>query len=204
VPLPALSVRLGVTAVLAALALALAAADAPAAPKKPFTLTITSTSPPVAAGQQSTVTLRLTNIANPQSLGSANITVPSGFGIVSVSSDTGNVTVSGNVIQLRYMSLPPGGSVLVTSVLEVPCAPGTHTWRVAAKQANNFNGRGNDFGLKSLLPTTTVPADPGVARLQFVSQPGDAAPGARITAVDFQPDSTQLVTVRAVDACGRL
>ena len=99
-----------------------------------------------------------------QQLGSANLTAPSGYVVTSASTTQGTVTPTTMcdsttqvcVIQLRNASLAPGQSLKITiGLTSVPCTPGK--WSVQAKQANNFNGSGNDLNLdtaNSVLTTT--------------------------------------------------
>ena len=143
---------------------------------KPYTATWVSGGNPVSnppnsislpSGTTSAV-LRLTNNSNPQSLGSANITLPSDYVLVS-----GSVgTKSGNTLQVRNLNLAPGASTDITINLKTPCVgAGTETWGLIVKQANNFSGTpGNDFVRASgtAAPSSTVS---GSLSARFANQP---------------------------------
>ena len=104
----------------------------------------------------------ITNETAHQRLGAANLTAPPGYVVSSASTTQGTVTVvfdstaQAYVIQLRNAALAPGQSLKITiGLTSVPCTPGK--WSVQAKQANNFNGSGNDLNLdtaNSVLTTT--------------------------------------------------
>jgi len=153
---------------------------------KPYTATWVSGGNPVSnppnsislpSGTTSAV-LRLTNNANPQSLGSANITLPSDYVLVS-----GSVgTKSGNTLQVRNLNLAPGASTDITINLKTPCVgAGTETWGLIVKQANNFSGApGNDFVRASgtAAPSSTVSGSQCL--LRFANQPNTTKTGGTI------------------------
>ena len=150
---------------------------------KPYTATWVSGGNPVenppnsislASGSTSAV-LRLTNNANPQTLGSANITLPSDYVLVS-----GSVgTTSGNTLQVRNLNLAPGASINITINLKTPCVgAGSEAWGLIVKQANNFSGPpGNDFVLAAgkAAPSSTVSGSQCL--LRFANQPNTTATG---------------------------
>ena len=202
-PLRYISVRLLLAiAVFAAAALASLAGSAAAAPNKPYTVVVES---PVTAGATDPAyTVTLTNNAK-QTLGSANLAVPSEFAIADEPpsiTPSGTVSRAGNVLQLRNLSLASDASVTVTLGLRFPCAADDYPWTVVAKQSNDFNGTGNDFGPVSGTLSTKVTGTSGTAGLRFVNQPASAERNAQIRSVDFQPASAP-VTVEALNACGR-
>jgi hypothetical protein len=150
---------------------------------KPYTATWVSGGNPVANPPNSislpsgstSATLRLTNNANPQTLGSANITLPSDYVLVS-----GSVgTKSGNTLQVRNLNLAPGASTDITINLKTPCVgAGTEGWGLIVKQANNFSGPpGNDFvrASGSAAPSTTVSGSQCL--LRFANQPNTTKTG---------------------------
>jgi hypothetical protein len=154
---------------------------------KPYTATWVSSGDPVAnppnsielpSGTTSAV-LRLTNNANPQSLGSANITLPSDY--VLVSGSTGSK--SGNTLQVRNLNLASGASIDITINLKTPCVgAGSETWGLIVKQANNFSGPpGNDFvrSAGTAAPSTTVSGSQCL--LRFADQPATTKTGGTIT-----------------------
>jgi hypothetical protein len=181
-------------AVLALLATAMPAAPAVAAPNKPFEMNVAPASE-WAGVTDDAYTVTLTNRTATQQLGSADITIPAALTVVAGPS-SGTVT-SGNVLQLRSLGLPPGGSVTVTLGLRMPCVSGAYTWAVAAKQSNDFSGPpGNALGPVSGTRTTTVN---GSCRLRFADKPAGAEKNGQIRADAFQPASSHLVTVEALD-----
>jgi uncharacterized protein DUF11 len=128
---------------------------------KPYSVVVSPTSVPAGASVpfQATITNRSPN----QTLGSANVTVPATFTITDVAVSAGTVSRSGNTVQLRNLGIAFGKSVTATITATVPsstpCAPASFAWQVAAKQSNDFNGTGNDFGpltSDSALTTSTA------------------------------------------------
>jgi hypothetical protein len=160
---------------------------------KPYTATWLSGGTPVSnppnqvalAGGTTTAVLRLTNNASPQSLGSANITVPSGYtlngGTLSPPGGT-PPTKSGNTLQLRNLNLAPSASVDVSINVTTPCIGGTPaTWTLIVKQANNFSGPpGNDYVrlAGTVAPSTTVSGS--ACLLRFANQPNTTETGGTI------------------------
>jgi hypothetical protein len=110
----------------------------------------------------------ITNETKTQQLGSANLTVPSGYTVSGTpSTSQGAVSLASDatgpaVVQLRNASLAPGTSLTISIPLSVasPCPPGT--WSIAAKQSNDFSGPpGNELNLdaaNSVLTTTLCAA----------------------------------------------
>ena len=150
---------------------------------KPYTATWVSGGNPVEnppntialSSGTTTAVLRLTNNSNPQTLGSANITLPSDYVLVS-----GSVgTKSGNTLQVRNLNLAPSASVDITINLKTPCVgAGSEAWGLTVKQANNFSGPpGNDFVRASgtAAPSTTVSGS--ACQLRFANQPNTTATG---------------------------
>jgi hypothetical protein len=140
----------------------------------------TSSSTTITAGT-ATAHLFIKNLANPQSLGSANITVPAGYTLTggSVNVTGGSATKSGNTLQVRNLNLAPNGTADVTINVTTPCLAGgpAGTWGIIVKQANNFSGPpGNDFVNSGPAPTTTV-SGTSTCRLRFVTQPNTTLVG---------------------------
>ncbi len=160
---------------------------------------------PASVGPGSFVaTVTITNEAPQQQLGSANLTPPSGFTIQQAVASAGTSTISSNTLQLRNLSLPPGGSVTVTIQMIAPClAPADPSWSIRIKQANNFNGPpGNDFVLDPASTTSTTLSGGGCV-LVFTRQPASAQTGANITSVAFDPSGAP-VEVQVQDGFGHL
>jgi hypothetical protein len=173
-------------------------ASASAAPTKPFEVTLTPAQVP-AGVTVGAYTVTLTNETGTQQLGSADVTVPGAFTVVSqpTLNRPGTVSESDKVLHLRTLNLPPGASVTATVGLRMTCVSGAYTWKAAAKQSNDFNGPpGNNLGpVKGSLTTTVT----GSCALRFVTHPADSEKNESIRATAFAPTSSQLVTVEAVD-----
>lgn len=151
------------------------------------------------------LTFTLTNEASTQSLGSADLTAPSGVVISQpgavVPHGFANTSATASVagtdsLLLRNLSIPPGDSV---SVAFAGCGPASSgAWSLIAKQANNFNGSpGNNFvndSASALNPSI------GVCMLSFVDQPANAVVNVPITSKGFQAGSP--VDVKAEDSAG--
>ena len=134
------------------LVLLLAATSASATPSKPYATGISPDA--VLAGTCATYTVYLENQTRTQQLGSANYTLDSDFVVgsascpVSVTTDRGNATPVGHVIQLRDLALPPGERVAFSFAAATTCPPAATPYvnDVIAKQANNYSGDpGNDL-----------------------------------------------------------
>jgi hypothetical protein len=152
------------------------------------------------------VALALTNEANPQSLGSADLTAPTGFVIPPSQAPpvttAGSATVSsdGTSLELRSLSLAPGATATVSFEVTAPCSVPSPTWSLIVKQANNFSGPpGNNFALDpSSALTTTVS---GSCFLSFSAEPGNAVLSTNITSQGFHTSGTP-VGVEAEDGMG--
>jgi hypothetical protein len=188
--------RIGAEFVALLSALALTAGlgvNAAAADTKPYTATWVSGGTPVlnppnqttlASGTTSAV-LRIKNLANPQSLGSANITVPTGYSLIggSLTPAPGSATKAGNTLELRNLGLASSASVDVTINVRTPCIDNqTREWTLVVKQANNFSGPpGNNF---TRLGTTAAPFSTvggSACLLRFANQPSTTQTGEPIT-----------------------
>jgi hypothetical protein len=170
---------------------------------KPYTLKLSP--PSVPAGGQSTFTATFSNpVGAQQQLGSAKLTAPAGLRLVAGSaalSGAGTVTVSGEGVLLRDLSLQPGNSVSLTIAADVACSPGLLTWSVAAKQANAFNGPpGNDLTLVAPSSLTTTITGQCAAGLRFATQPANARTGEAITGTSYRAGLP--VSVEVIDSTG--
>jgi hypothetical protein len=163
---------------------------------KPYSFVVAPSQ--VAAGATVNFSATLHNGASPQQLGSANITIPTGFTIGALTPPSAG-TVVGNVIQLRNLNIAPGQSLAVGISASVPCAPGAGIWQVRAKQSNDFSGPpGNDFALDTVhsqLSTTVV----GSCHLNFATQPADAAKTVAISTTPFNRPAGGPVQVEVLD-----
>ena len=138
----ALAASLLGVAVLAAPAVGQTSTCSPAS-KCFFAVSVSPTTPTVGVGTSFTFTIR--NDASPQQLGSVQISAPAGFMITSAPGATSVTSASAVFLNL---SLAPGAQTMLTVSATVPCNSGTYQWQIAAKQANNFNGSGNNFTLE--------------------------------------------------------
>jgi hypothetical protein len=188
------------------LAVVFAVAGTTAAPAsttgKPFSAVVAPGA--VGAGATASFTLTLKNLTSQQQLGSADVTVPAAFvpRSLAVPATAAPQPLSDRTIRLRNLALPPGASLTIAVTADVPCgAPPSATWGVVAKQANNFQGPpGNDLTLLGSASSLTTTVS-GACRLRFVTQPGAALIGARVTGADFDPAGPR-VAVEVVDGSG--
>lgn len=200
-----LSRALSIAVVLASLmALALPATARPV--KKEYDASL---SPSAGPGQtQTSLTVTITDVPTSQHpVGSANVTVPSGFsgvGTPSISAapsgKTWTATLVGSTIQLRSTSgsqLAPGESVSVTFTATTPCPEGVYNFGLQVKQSNDFNGQGNDIvsGPATLGFTVNGGCTPAGNHLAFGQQPSDFLAG---------QEMAPAVTVRVEDASNNL
>jgi hypothetical protein len=180
----------------------IAAGSAGGTTTKPYTASFDPG--PLAGGGTVHVNLAIKNLANPQALGSANVTAASSgsssFTIVGATASQGDATVaSGGVLQLRNLNLAPGGTANVDITVKTPCAGGSYTWSILAKQSNSFNGPpGNDYTLQT-AGSNLVTAVAGTCKLVWVTQPANAVVNAVITGTAGDPSGPS-VSVQAVDA----
>ena len=177
---------------------------------KPYSVVLSPLTSGSGPGQ--TFTATVTNWSTQQSLGSINITPPSGFTFPLespvVSPPTGWSVVS-NVLQGRNLGLTTTStstpaSVTVTFKVTVPPACGSFTWATLAKQSNDFSGLpGNGFNLStdpsqaSQLTTKVT----GGCKLAFTVQPKSAVHDQTITNAAYNPAGTS-VTVQVQDTGG--
>jgi len=182
---------------------------------KRYAADIAPSPPSVPAGSTAAFTLTITNLADPQQLGSANLTAPPGFTLVSAStpSPAGSASIVGDTVRLRDLSLPPGETMSVGFDATAPCFPGSYTWGLQVKQANNFNGPpGNDFvpDPDQVSLTTDVTGtcqlafrleDPAGSGSFTTGQPSHAEKDATITTVAFTPGGAPVI-VEAEDGSG--
>jgi hypothetical protein len=207
--------RPGRTAALAAavvLAMLFATHSASAAsPSKPFSVSFSAS--PVPAGVAipgampagmtiSNFTVTLRNDTKTQMLGSANVTPPAAFTVVSAPTVDRGVLLppDGTTLRLRDLNVSPGGTVTVTMDLRLPCVAGSsYAWTIRPKQSNDYQGTGNDL---SQPPAGTLANTvSGACALRFTAggQPAGAQKNLPIRAEAWQPDSPDLVSVEAVD-----
>jgi len=167
---------------------------------KPYSVVISPN--PVPANASVPLQAKFTNLTTTQTLGSADLTAPPGFAVAGpLSVGAGDASVSENpaVVHLRNLAIAPGASVTATFMVTVtsqPCAPATSTWQVDAKQSNDFNGTGNNFGpqVKSSLTTSTT-CDGRASDCTLASCSGSATLPGLATLTVSSPGSTGLLTI---------
>ena len=153
----ALSVR-GRRMAMGGLLVAMVAVAAPAlaGPGKGYTVHVGDTA---VAGTTVAFDVKLTVPSRQQQqLGSARLTVPTGFTLLSATVDgPAIVTPSGPAVTLDGLAIQPGSSRTVTVRAAVPCGTVGSRWTAEAKQANEFNGTGNDLLLDVAGSTLDTP-----------------------------------------------
>lgn len=177
---------------------------------KCFAVTVSPATAP--AGSMTTFQFTVTNDAPTQSLGSAEITAPSGFAITGASVPSGVGTVSSSSTSARFLDLgvAPGGSTTLDVTATAPCAlsGGTgYTWGIVVKQSNNFSGPpGNDFYIEPQSMPALSGSLSGSCSLAFVptAEPASTTVSSPIltgpdstggpVAVEVLGTSSQLVT----------
>ncbi|HXJ57658.1 MAG TPA: hypothetical protein VNU68_13440, partial [Verrucomicrobiae bacterium] len=119
------------------------------------------------AGHVSSYTATIKNeTSSNQELGSANITVPTGYSAVIIGTVTApagktwTATLVSGVIQLRSNSsanrLSPGESVSVLLTATAPCTAGPYVWTTDADQNTTTISGGGNFDLVGSEPTVTI------------------------------------------------
>jgi hypothetical protein len=186
----------------AALLVCVGAAEASAATtSKPYTVNVSPGS--ASAGTRTSFTATFANPSGEQQqLGSANLTAPAAFGLVSATvPGPATASVSGSTVRLRGLALQPGSSVAVTVVADLPCTPSSSSWTVLAKQSNDFNGSpGNNLSLNAAGSSLTTSVT-GSCSLRFVTQPTNARVNQAISGTAYTPAGPP-VSVEAVDGGG--
>ena len=190
-------VLLALGAVVAVGAVAIGVAPAAPTAKKFFSAEIAQTA-------QTTYTFKLTNDTVNTTLGSANVTVPSGFTEVSVppfasapAGKTWTSVLKDGVIELRAANtkstLSVGQSVVATITGTAGC--GVHSWPTRVKQSNSFSGDpGNDFvGTTQSDNAETVDVVGRPAAFELATIPSPQVVG-----------NAFAVSVTAKDACGKV
>jgi hypothetical protein len=153
------------------------------------------------ARSASFVTLTLTNESTQARLGSANVTPPAGVVATAATSSVGTspAPIVGGVIELRNLSLAPGASVSVSISARVECASNhsPYSWGFAVKQANDFNGTGNDLAPVAPQAVNTVA---GTCGIEFSKQPASSEDAPTIIRSEIYDPSSDPLTVTVRDA----
>lgn len=181
-------------------------------PTKPYTAVFATSVP--GGSTNADVTLTINNLSSSQSLGSANVTAASNSAAAfTITGETGapvdpTQTYPTSLLMLRNLNIAPMSSLTIHISVNTPCATGTYTWGIQAKQSNSFNGPpGNDFTFQALGSNLTTSISTG-CHLAFLTQPASASVGAIITDTAYNPTVTggagspQYVAVEAVDGDG--
>lgn len=127
-------------------------------------------------GTTSTLVFTLTNDPkSAQTFGSAEIVVPPGYSVGTVSTDVANfsASVTGGIILVTSTGssttgIAPGASLNISANVTPTATACDATWPTYVKQSNDFSGTGNDFQPADPAPTTTVT---GANTFTFTSQP---------------------------------
>lgn len=195
--------------IVVAIAIAIAAATAQATPNKPYTANVHQT-----LNTPNNFDLTLTNDPKAsQSLGSANFTPPPGLtvtGVVTPTPKTGwTVSLdSAGVVEFRSSSssaaLDAGGTVTATvTVSKTPACTataGSATWKVDARQSNDFSGTPGNFmtlGTSDLTPLGSFVLGP-VESIQT------ATDNSLIHVPQIVVNHTTSFNITAFDTCGNL
>jgi hypothetical protein len=139
----------------------------------------------VAGGATQTFAVTFANKATRAHAGSADLTAPRSFTVLSASTPQGTATVSGGTVELRGLDIPPGGSLVVNVVAVLPCLQKTTTWSVSVMESDDFSEGPFDIAATSDLHTTIS----GDCSLVFLKQPHDAAANDTITSADVEPSA---------------
>ena len=113
-----------------------------------FAVSVSPSSP--AADTSISFMFKIRNEASPQQLGAVQISAPAGFmitGAFVASGASGMASFTSSSALFQDLALASGASTTLTVSAAVPCGSGSYQWGIEAKQANQFNGNGNDFQL---------------------------------------------------------
>lgn len=181
------------------LALAICAAVPSVASATFYTLKFTPAEVP--SGSRATISAEIKRTTSGTQVGSANITAPSGFKLVSVAlaGSPGSATLNAttNTAELRNLSIGVNSTRTATLVVDTPCSPATGAWSVVAKSNGSYSGNPvSSHG--SGTPTT---ATTGSCGLSFTTQPKDVQVGNAITGAPANPAGPP-ITVALVDGAG--
>ncbi|MFL5967130.1 MAG: hypothetical protein ACJ747_11315 [Gaiellaceae bacterium] len=166
------------------------------------------------------LTLTLTNAnTSTQSVGSANVDGPldsSGKVVFPINLDASKGplptfvsgsgtfgTNSSGELKLRNLNVPVGSKLTVSFSVSTPCT-GSGTWKVPAKQSNDFLGNGNDFSLVQSGGLASSIGS-GNCKLVWLYPPNNANKSAVVTNTAYTPaigGNVHAVTVEAVGSDG--
>lgn len=197
-------------AVTAGFILSIVGVGAPAAlaDTKPYAADITPHLTP--SGTTTTFSLKLTNENPPgsgQKLGSANLTAPAGFTLVSATATPGTARIVGSVIQFRNIDIAAATSRSMIVTATTATADGVYVWGISAKQSNDYNGVGNDLTLNAVHSNLSTTVSGNCCIDLSVSQtdsPDPVAPSGSvnysITASNAGPKSSTITVTDSVNA----
>lgn len=184
------------------------ATDAGAEPDhKTYTIDFSADAVGVAPGGTVGFTATFTNTADPQSFDGVDIALPAGFAFGEFVGDSTGWAWDGQLIKGRSLGVAADASTTITftaTALDTSCDAGAYTWTAdlfAVKQANEFDGDGNDF---TLTEATGLPLDFSVlCGIEFVNQPASQQVEWSITDVAFDEFGAGYpIDVRAFDQTG--
>lgn len=188
-----LALTFGLAALVAAAAPSLATSDG----TKPYKLVVVTAGVPSGGSVQMTATF--TNESTTQQLGSANLFWPTPLTVTSAKVGTTAQgigrsctfrTLTAPCVQVRNLNLAPGASATVSMTVTVPaCTIASGAWSAEVKQANNFNGTGNDLNLDA-AGSVLSPTIDNHCHLVWGVQPHGAVQGQAISDADYTPPPT--------------
>ncbi len=155
------------------------------------------------AGASQAFTFTVTNEATTQTLGSVQVTAPSGFVVTGAATVTGGTTsYTPDSALFLYLGLSAGQSATLVVDATAPCGSETSAWATEAKQSNQFNGSGNEFVLDPASVPLLAATVTGNCSLAFASggQPASTVVGQPITS-GFDSAGTG-ITVDILDGNG--
>ena len=102
-------------------------------------------------------------------------------------------------LELRDLNLPSGATLTVDFEVTTTCASQSGSWSLTVKQANDFNGEGNDFAIDPRSQLATMVS--GSCSLLFSAEPANALVNTNISSEGFQLGGAP-VAVEAEDGMG--
>jgi hypothetical protein len=127
-----------------------------------------------------------------------------------ITSAPGATSVTSASAVFLNLSLAPGAQTMLTVSATVPCNSGTYQWQIAAKQANNFNGSGNNFtlepgsagNLSGTFMGSCTQSPPCPSKTSCSASASSATTGDSVTVTTSAPVPTGDVVVAGIDGAG--
>lgn len=199
----------------AALLVTLVSVSALADAYKPFSVGVPTS---ISAGATSGVQVTVTNLNSPQSLGSVEIGLPTGFSFLHSGTNYGSVTTdpdssttslsfdsSTGFVIVQNLNLQTNDSAVISLYgIQAPgCTP--LNWNITAQQANQWSS-GNNANYMTLTNGPLVSAGETGCHLVFTAQPADAGATQNLTATALTPliPPATPVAVQVQDSSGNV